>query len=262
MPDVLYAFTLTLLAGLATAVGGLIAFKRGGVSPEFLAGSMGFSAGAMLFVSLGELFADARETLTSTLGEDRGGWAALTALFAGILLIATIDRLVPPAANPHEPSPEGVEAEARAVLMRAGAFTAAAIFIHNIPEGFATFIVAMENPALAIPVAAAIAIHNIPEGIAVAVPIRVATGLKTKGFSWALFSGLAEPIGALVGFALLMPFLSETLLGVAFAMVAGVMVFVCIDELMPTAHRYDVKHIPVYGMVTGMLVMGGSLQLL
>lgn len=262
MPDILYAFTLTLLAGLATAVGGLIAFKRGGASPAFLAGALGFSAGAMLFVSLGELFSQARETLSSALGDDRGGWAALFALLAGILLIAAIDRLVPSAANPHGPALEGEEAQARAALMRAGTFTAAAIVIHNVPEGFATFIVAMENPALAVPVAAAIAIHNIPEGIAVAVPIRAATGSKGKAFSWALFSGLAEPIGAVVGFALLMPFLSETLLGVTFAMVAGVMVFVCIDELMPTAHRYDVKHIPVYGMVTGMLVMGASLQLL
>lgn len=262
MADVLYAFSLTLVAGLATGVGGLIAFVRSGVSPVFLAVSLGFSAGAMLFVSLVELFDESRQVLNEHLGASLGGWAALASFAGGVLLIAVIDRLVPAAVNPHEPAETTSVTRERAILMRTGAFTAGAIIVHNIPEGFVTFVVALEDPSMAIPVAAAIALHNIPEGVAVAVPIAAATGSRRTGFTYAMVAGLAEPLGAAVGFLLLGPFLSGTVVGVALGAISGIMVFVSVDKLLPTAHRYDVGHIPVYGLVAGMILMGASLHLL
>lgn len=262
MADVLYAFSLTLVAGLATGVGGLIAFARSGVSPAFLGVSLGFSAGAMLFVSLVELFDESRQMLDEQLGASLGGWATLASFAGGVLLIAVIDRLVPAAVNPHEAAETTPITRERAILMRTGAFTAGAIIVHNIPEGFVTFVVALEDPSMAVPVAAAIALHNIPEGVAVAVPIAAATGSRRTGFTYAMVAGLAEPLGATVGFLLLGPFLSGALVGVALGAISGIMVFVSVDKLLPTAHRYDVGHIPVYGLVAGMVVMGASLQLL
>lgn len=256
-----FALGLTLFAGLATGIGGLAAFVRGGIGPRFIAGALGFSAGAMLYVSFVEILAEARHVMSEELGAGVGGWVALASFFGGMVIVGAIDRCVP---EPTIGPARGTNSKAlvRARLLRTGAFTAGAIVIHNVPEGFATFIVALQEPTLAIPVALAIAVHNIPEGIAVAIPFLAATGSRLRAFTIALGSGLAEPVGALVGFAILAPVLSDTVLGVTLGAIAGIMVYVCVDELMPAAHMYDVRHVPVYSMVAGMLVMGASLELL
>lgn len=146
--------------------------------------------------------------------------------------------------------------------MKMGVLTAGAIAIHNFPEGFATFIAALEDPTIALPVAVAIAIHNVPEGIAVAVPMREATGSRAKGFWWATLSGLAEPAGALIGFLVLMPFMGPVTLGVSFAAVAGIMVFISLDELLPTAEETGRHHTAIYGLIAGMAIMAVSLLVL
>jgi ZIP family zinc transporter len=143
--------------------------------------------------------------------------------------------------------------------MRMGVFTALAIAIHNFPEGLATFIAALEDPGLGIAIAVAIAIHNIPEGIAVSVPIYYATGNKKKAFWYSFSSGLAEPVGATIGFLILMPFLSPLMFGLIFAGVAGIMVFISIDELLPAAQEFGEHHLSIYGLIAGMLVMAFSL---
>ena len=145
--------------------------------------------------------------------------------------------------------------------MRTGIFTALAVGIHNFPEGLATFISALQEPSVAIPIVVAIAIHNIPEGIAVSVPIYYATGNKKKAFLLSLVSGLSEPVGALIGYIILLPFMSETLFGILFAVVAGIMVFISLDELLPSARAYGEHHLSIYGMVAGMTVMAVSLWL-
>ena len=145
--------------------------------------------------------------------------------------------------------------------MRLGLFTALAIALHNFPEGLATFISALQEPALAVPIVAAIAIHNIPEGIAVSVPIYHATGSKIKAFRYSFLSGLAEPVGALVGWSVLMPIMNDIVFGVIFAAVAGIMVFISFDELLPAAREYGEHHLSVYGLVSGMGVMAVSLLL-
>lgn len=260
----MFAFGLTLFAGLATGVGGLIAVSRKTVSEGFLAGSLGFSVGVMLYVSFGEIMPNAISELTQAWGVKTGNWAAVLGFFGGIALIAIIDRMVPTAINPHEPTTVGgaIEGqERRNRMMKMGVITAIAIAIHNFPEGFATFLAGLSDPTIAIPVAVAIAIHNIPEGIAVAVPLREATGSRRKALWWATLSGLAEPAGALVGFVLLMPFIGPEAMGLCFAAVAGVMVFISVDELLPTAISSGKHHTAIYGLIAGMAVMALSLLL-
>lgn len=145
--------------------------------------------------------------------------------------------------------------------MRTGILTAAAIAIHNFPEGVATFVSSLQQPTIAIPIVVAIAIHNIPEGISVSVPIFYATGSRKKAFLYSFLSGLSEPLGAVVAYLVLRPYLSETLFGIAFAVVAGIMVFISFDELLPSAEAYGEHHLCIYGLLTGMGVMAVSLLL-
>lgn len=262
--EILFAFGLTMFAGLSTGIGSLLAFFTKRTNTRFLSLSLGFSAGVMIYVSFIEIFPKAREELAAHSGEINGFWLTTAAFFGGILLIALIDRLIPSFENPHEI--KKVEDINKAVgdnqkLMRMGLFTALAIAIHNFPEGLATFIAALEDPGLGIAIAIAIAIHNIPEGIAVSVPIYYATGNKRKAFWYSFSSGLAEPVGAMVGFLILMPFLSPLLFGLIFAGVAGIMVFISIDELLPAAQEFGEHHLSIYGLIGGMIVMALSLLL-
>lgn len=268
--DVLLAFALTLFAGLATGIGSLIAFFTKQTNKKFLSLALGFSAGVMIYVALVEIFVKAKDALVGEHGDKTGYWLTLAGFFGGMLLIALIDRFIPKSNNPHEVKSvedvqqaqlqqNDIEAER---LMKMGLFTALAIAIHNFPEGIATFMSVIQDPSVGVAVAIAVAIHNIPEGIAVAIPIFYATGKRMKAFKWSFASGLSEPLGALVAFILLMPFLTDTMFGIVFAGVAGIMVFISIDELLPAAKKYDEEHSSIYGLVAGMAVMAISLVLL
>ncbi|MDH6534792.1 zinc transporter ZupT [Parabacteroides sp. 52] len=262
--NIFIPFLLTLFAGLATGIGSLIAFFAKQTNKRFLSFSLGLSAGVMIYVSFVEILRQAEETLVAEMGVKEGMGMTVLFFFAGILLIGIIDRLVPSFENPHEVrSVESMQAPPpKTKLMRMGLMTALAIGIHNFPEGIATFTAAIEDPALGIAIAVAIAIHNIPEGIAVSVPIYYATGDRKKAFYLSLLSGLAEPIGALLAYLVLMPFMSPAVMGCVFAAVAGIMVFISMDELLPAAREYGEHHVSIYGLVTGMAIMALSLILL
>ena len=262
---VLFAFGLTLFAGLSTGIGSVLAFFTKTTNTKFLSLALGFSAGVMIYVSMIEIFFKAKDALVAEMGEKMGSWITVASFFGGILFIALIDKLIPSAENPHEIHmvEEMDEAEKKILnnkkLMKTGMFTALAIAIHNFPEGLATFTAALTDPNLGIAIAVAIAIHNIPEGIAVSVPIYYATGNKKKAFWNSFLSGLAEPVGALIGYLILMPFMTDTVFGILFAGVAGIMVFISIDELLPAAREYGEHHLSIYGLVLGMFVMAISL---
>jgi len=263
---ILFAFALTLMAGLATGIGSLIALLTSRTNKVFLSVSLGFSAGVMIYVSMVEIFVKAKDSLVSALGYEKGYTMTVVGFFGGILLIALIDRFIPKQGNPHEPKKVEDMNKPRSEihsdeLMKMGVFTALAIGIHNFPEGIATFTSAIQDPGLGIAIAVAIAIHNIPEGIAVAVPIYFATGDKRKAFKLSFLSGLAEPIGALVAYLLLMPFLNDMMFGIIFSAVAGIMVFISLDELLPAAKKYDEGHHAIYGLIAGMALMAISLLL-
>ena len=264
MKEILFAFLLTLVAGLSTGVGSIIAFFAKKTNKKFLAISLGFSAGVMIYVSLVEIFAEARTSLSAALGEKPGAWVTVLAFFGGIFLIALIDRLIPENGNPHEMKSVVADSEERKNkerLIRIGLMTALAMAIHNFPEGMATFVSAYTGPKIAIPIVAAIAIHNIPEGIAVSVPIYQATGSKKKAFLYSFLSGFAEPAGAIIGFLILLPIMNDAIFGIIFAAVAGIMVFISVDELLPSAREYGEHHLSIYGMIAGMGVMAVSLLL-
>ncbi|HHV42046.1 MAG TPA: zinc transporter ZupT [Clostridiaceae bacterium] len=262
------AFALTLLAGLATGLGSIIAFtfRRSG---NFLSVSLGFSAGVMIYVSFVEIIPESLQFFQAAQSEHAELWTTL-AFFFGVFLIMVIDFLVPEKINPHEyPTPLDSEDETeeernrRCIdLYNCGRFSALAVAIHNFPEGMATFMAALVDPKLGIGIAIAIAIHNIPEGVAIAVPVYYATGNIKRASLMAFLSGLSEPLGALVGFFVLRNFLSNTMFGIVFAMVAGIMVYISIDELLPTAEKYGEHHYAIGGVVAGMAVIAISMLLI
>jgi len=280
MRNILFAFAITLFAGLSTGICSMIAFLTKNSNNKFLSVSLGFSAGVMIYVSMIEIFATAKESLVAELGLKKGNWVTVIAFFCGMFLIGIIDKLIPSSENPHElHSVEEIneecscdshhmkqvkkreEAVKNNKLLRMGIFTALAIAIHNLPEGLATFIAAIQDPQIAIPIAVAIAIHNIPEGIAVSVPIYYATESRKKAFIYSFLSGFSEPIGALVGYLILMPFINGTIMGIIFALVSGIMVFISLDELLPSAREYGEHHLAIYGLISGMIIMALSLLL-
>jgi zinc transporter, ZIP family len=262
--NVMFAFALTAFAGLATGIGSAIAFFAKRTNVRFLSVSLGFSAGVMIYVSFVEIFVKARDSLTSTMGEVAGTWTTVGSFFAGMVLIMLIDMLIPSAENPHElHSVEEMndEKQKKNHLYRMGMFTSLAIAIHNFPEGLATFASAMQDPALGISIAVAIAIHNIPEGISVSVPIYFATGSKKKAFWLSFLSGVSEPIGALLGYFVLRSIFTPEMFGIIFASVAGIMVYVSLDELLPAARDYGSGHLVITGLMGGMMLMALSLLL-
>lgn len=275
MQSVLFAFLLTLFAGLATGIGSLIALLAKKTNTKFLAIALGFSAGVMIYVSMIEIFVKAKDSLILALGYKAGSWVTVVSFFGGMFLIAIIDKLIPSEENPHEvkkvetfinkdgrevcaiPVNNGKSSQTK--LLRTGIFTALAVGIHNFPEGLATFISGLQEPSIALPIAFAIAIHNIPEGVAVSVPIYFATGSRKKAFLFSFLSGLSEPVGAIIGYLILLPFINDFVFGIVFAMVAGIMVFISLDELLPSAREYGEHHLSIYGLVAGMIIMAISL---
>jgi ZIP family zinc transporter len=293
MNNVLIAIGLTLFAGMATGIGSILAFFTRKDNHRFLSLATGFSAGVMLYVSFAEIFFKGLVILEEHYGERLGNWINAASFFGGILLIGVIDKLIPAAENPHEihsdsenefvknplaPVPCAGDALSKMApgthdhspghsrLMRMGLFTALAIGIHNFPEGLATFLAALDDPSLGIAIAVAIALHNIPEGISVSVPIFYATGNRKKAFLLSLLSGLAEPVGAVAAYILLRFILGwqtalvpKGFMAVMFGGVAGIMVYISLDELIPTSRAYGKGHDSIIGLVTGMAVMALSL---
>lgn len=277
----IYAFILTLLAGLSTGLGAIIVLGMKRTNTKFLSAALGFSAGVMIYVSFVEMLPTGIESINHFFGQG-SDWIGVLFFFVGVAFIAIIDWIIPEDDNPHEyASEEDLEkfSEMRQVkkverpekngeksaeddLHRTGIMSALAIGIHNFPEGMATFMSALVDPSLGLSIAIAIAIHNIPEGISVAVPIYYSSGNKKKAIGISLLSGLAEPIGALVAALLLMPFLNDGVFGIIFSLVAGIMVYISLDELLPSAEKYGAHHLAIYGVISGMIVMAVSLLLL
>jgi ZIP family zinc transporter len=254
--NIIPALILTAIAGLSTGIGSAIAYFIRKPKIIYLSFSLGLSAGVMIYVSFMELLPRAIETVTQIWG--------IAAFFIGIAFIGLIDMLIPEAENPHDYKGLNDTTPARVdeSLMRTALFTALAIGIHNFPEGLATFGTTLSDVKLGVFIAIAIAIHNIPEGISVSMPIFYATGNKNKAFFYSFLSGIAEPVGAGLGFLILLPFLSQHLLASLLAFIAGIMVYVSLDSLLPMAHRYGHGHTVILGIVLGMLIMAVSLLML
>jgi len=255
------AFGLTMFAGLSTGIGSITALLAKRTNKKFLSVSLGFSAGVMLYVSFMDIIPIANEELGALLGEKRGNLTMLIAFFCGMGVITLIDFLVPKKNNPHDM--KCVEdMNSTACLYRIGIIAAFSVAVHNFPEGVATFTTAMNSGlSVSIPITGAIAIHNIPEGIVVSVLIYQATGNRRKAFWWSFLSGLAEPLGALVAWLFLTPFWSPLFDGIVLAAVAGIMVYISHDELLPTAGKYGEHHVSISGLIVGMMLMACCLYI-
>jgi len=253
--NLLLAFVLTTIAGLSTGIGSAIAYFIKKPKMKYLCFSLGLSAGIMLYISFVELLPEAFQNI----GEIWG----LYAFFVGMIVIGIIDLIIPDFENPHHYKQIDTDkSKVDKKLMRVGLFTALAVAIHNFPEGLATFSSTLVTVELGILITFAIAIHNIPEGISVSMPIYYATGDKKKAFFYSFLSGFSEPLGAVIGFIVLMPFLSEWLLSFLLAFVAGIMVYISVDELLPSAHEYGHGHCAILGLISGMFIMAMSLLIL
>ena len=261
LPNLITAFGIALAAGLFTVLGSGLVMLSKTPNPRVLSFGLAFAGGAMVYVSLTEIFNKSSEAFGQVYDKDKAFAAATLAFLAGMGSIALIDRLVP---NPHEtldPHDPAFQENKRRHIARVGMMAAFAITAHNFPEGLATFFATLENPAVGMPLALAIAIHNIPEGISIAAPVYFATRNRKKTVLACLASGLAEPLGAVLGYTMLKPFLSPFVFGAVFGVIAGVMVFLALDELLPAAKRYSDGHETVYGLTSGMAVIALSLVL-
>ncbi len=275
LSNAILAILLTLFAGLSTGIGGAIAFFTKHTNKKLLSISLGFSAGVMLYVAFVELFFQSQTFITSQLGDKLGNWITVLSFFAGIAIIGMIDVLIPSCENPHEAHKvedmrnknmlkrckHKMSKKCRH-LYRLGIFTAIALTIHNFPEGIATFVSTLADVKLGIAIAIAVAIHNIPEGIAISVPIYYSTKNRKKAFLYSSLTGLSEPLGALIAYFILRNYFNELIAGIIFAGVAGIMVYISLDELLPSAREYGKPHWAILGVISGMGVMAVSLLLL
>jgi len=245
------ALLLTAGAGLATTIGSLLGLAVRKPGPRFMGFTLGFSAGVMVLVSFVELLQGSIESI--------GFLSAHVGFFIGMTSIFLIDFLVPHEYIGQHDYPGGKSADG---LMRTGLLVAFGIGIHNFPEGMATFAGALQDVRLGIAIAVAIAIHNIPEGLAVSAPVYAATGSRGKAFLWSFLSGVSEPVGAGLAALVLMPFLTPTVLGWMLAVVAGIMVSISLDEIVPAAKSFGSEHTPIVGVIAGTIVMALSLWML
>ena len=255
--NIYLGFALATFAGLSTGIGSGIALFTKFSNKRFLAIALGLAAGIMIYVSFIEMMQLSFESLAGIYGLTFGKLISVTGFVVGLLLMLLIDQLFD-----HQSIADFIarsEDENESVLIKAGVFSAIALAIHNFPEGFATFTATVYDPAIGFTLATAIAVHNIPEGIAVSVPIYYATRSKRKAFFISFLSGLAEPLGALIGFLIFKTVFNEALFGISFALCAGIMVYVALNELLPVAKDYGEPSDAIIGVTIGMIIMAISL---
>ena len=273
--EILLPLLITVAAGLSTGIGSVAALFVRQFKHTYLSVMLGFSAGVMIYVAFVDLLG---RSVTEI-----GLVASNICFFAGILAIAFIERIIPHAYLGEEdgafpadaPTEEirmhhhhngrrfrGGKSPEQRRLMNAGLMTAAGIAIHNFPEGMAVLFTSMHDLTIGASLAFAIALHNIPEGIAVAMPVYYATHDRKKAFLYSFFSGVTEPIGAVFGYLIISPFLTEPVLMGTLSVVAGIMVFISFDELLPVSFSRGEEHIAILGLFLGMAIMALSLSIL
>ncbi|MBR4126698.1 MAG: zinc transporter ZupT [Alphaproteobacteria bacterium] len=245
-----HAFVLSTAAGAATVLGCFPVFFSSGKNERVLAVALGLAAGVMLSVSFLELYPEAERLFKTELSGKQAVLVSVLCLLAGVFSAAVVDRFVP-----HEDfNPETGEA-AHKNLYRTGMLSVIVIGLHNFPEGIATFMAGYENLSLGASIALAVAIHNIPEGLCIAVPIYYVTHDKKKAVLYTALSGMAEPVGAMAAFWILHPFLNDALLGGVFALVAGIMVYVTVEELIPSSRQYKHDREALWATFAGICLM-------
>ncbi|MHA1478210.1 MAG: zinc transporter ZupT [Promethearchaeota archaeon] len=273
MEDFLFAFFLSLIAGLSTTIGSVIAFIVKKPNPKFISFVMGFSAGVMIYISFVELLFESMTSIKQF---------GVFFFFIGMGIMFLIDVLVSHkyefensievlvnengSYKPHlhygHRQRKRFRGEKRNLkIEKTSLFIILGVFIHNFPEGMATFIGTLAEINLGLVLTLAITLHNIPEGIAVSMPIYAYTGSKKKAFKWSFISGISEPIGAILTWVFLFPFITPTLLSALLGVVGGVMVYISLDELLPASRSLGKEHHSILGIMSGMIIIALSLAL-
>jgi len=255
------AMLITLFAGLSTAIGGGIAFVVKKNNLKALSVGLGFSAGVMIFVSFMDMLPEADKLLSMHFAASHS-WITYAGFIIGLIVAILIDYFLPDHIDEEDVLHPDAPMRHDYKIKRAGIFTAVAICVHNFPEGLATFMTTTQNITLGLSVGIAIAIHNIPEGIAVALPMYHVTGKKRYAMLYAALSGITEPIGALAGMFIFGLFLPQVLIGALMAAVAGIMIYISFDTLLPLAKEYGDWHQSLVGILSGILVIWFSLILI
>lgn len=258
MSKVAISFLITFLAGMTTVIGGLCSFFIKRDNSKILSLGLGFSAGALIYVSFMELLRDSERVLLENFTPHLGSVILITCFFVGMIVTALIDHFMPSYCGIE--SFEKMEKEKSVVsnpdkLYKAGLFLLIAISVHKLPEGFAIFLGAQTHLETALALAFAVSIHNIPEGISIALPVYYATGSKLKAVGATFLSGLVEPLGALLGFLLLSQYFNDITYAIMFAFTAGIMIYVSFDSLLPMSREYGDGHLSILGVGVGMFLM-------
>ncbi len=274
LENFLFAFFLSLLAGLSTTIGSVIAFIVKKPSPKFISFVMGFSAGVMIFISFVELLFKSIFSIGYELG--------VFFFFLGMGLMFLIDAIIshkyefedsievlvkengsykPHLHYGHRHRKKFRGEKKNLKIEKTSLFIVLGVFIHNFPEGMVTLIGTLAEVELGLLLTLAIALHNIPEGIAVSLPIYAYTGSRKKAFKWSFISGISEPVGALITWVVLFPFITPALLSALLGVVGGVMVYISLDELLPASRSLGKEHHSILGIMSGMIIMALSLVL-
>ncbi len=257
--NIYIALLLSLIAGMSTCIGGLVVFFSNIKNIRFLAFSMSFAAGVMIYVSFMEMLPDAQITLSDSFGFSFGNSLTIGLFFLGMFLVYLIGKFIPSTHHLDDNINKSEPGTVNKGLYRTGTLVALAIAIHNFPEGIATFLASVNDLSVGLMIAFAIALHNIPEGVAVATPIYFSTGNKWKAFRYTFYSGIAEPIGAVIAFLIIGEMLSPEVLAYSLSIISGIMVYISFDYLLPTGLKYGKKRDVINGVVIGMAVMAISI---
>lgn len=264
--EAILSLGLTTIVGLSMGLGSLLSFIVKETNKRFLAIALSFSAGIMIYVSFMAILPEGMELIEGYFGE-HGKFIALAGFFGGMFITAIIEKLVHKYGGHyhghygHDHDHDNDNCENGEHLSKLGLMSAVAIAIHNLPEGLAIFTAGLKDISVSVPIAAAVILHNIPLSIAISVPIYYSTGSKKKAFLYSLFVGFCQPLGAIIGYLILSNFFNDLVFGILFSIVAGIMIFVSLDELLPSSQKYEDHHISVYGAIVGMMVMALSMSI-
>ena len=242
----LFPLLLSLFAGLSTVLGAMIVFFSKSTNKKLITFALSFSAGVMISISFTDLFPSAQETLIKSNGTIKGVFLSLLFLLLGAFMAMLIDNFIPE---------ETSICTSNSSLYKVGFVSMIALFLHNFPEGITTYISGYQDAALGITVALAISLHNIPEGISIAMPIYYSTNDKKKAIKYTFYSGMAEPLGALLAFIFLKPYINDLILSILFALVAGIMIYISFQELIPEARSYKYNKLYIISLFIGLCII-------
>jgi ZIP family zinc transporter len=242
---IFFPLLLTLLTGLATIIGSIIAHLTKSPKYRYLGFALGCSAGGIVGVT----FVEVLYKIIQHAGPYRTNLAFIGGMIFSLFLASIVK---------HE-SIEKRMANSDIKILGRDVVTTIGLITHNIPEGIMVFLATLFSPETGIFVAVAVAIHNIPQGFSLSTSTFYITHDTKRAFLFSFSSGFIEPISALVAALLFYPFLTGLSLYLALAFISGIMIYASLGELIPIAHRYGEARSIFMGIIIGMSIMICSL---